>query len=1173
MDKLDQYIHECSSNVISAAVVKERGKIFDDSLEQDALELESTLEEHEKVYRDPDILVQKMFDRDCPVHEKWCAKSDAKWVKNKIRDYLKNAVFEMGAGTKKDYDPYEVHDNVSVVFPTVETIDLFRMLEVTPSFKSDDFHWSGYAEQFNKIWSEVDIRNYFMGFGVNCFFRKFDRTEELIRLLETVSDRLTETPEDEEDEKRHKKRIISLKEVLYRSWYSSIMDLVDSLDESKGMMWLMMVYRYAIGAVPCEKIVQAPARKVWLSARHTVPSPYSLLVLHDKRMNQYTCWNYVNKSNPVLVPMDENGGPLFLTKLREILKAEYVFSEMFKKQIRVHLSEGYILVEDRDSVAEAAIRTKEAKKASEGDEEDREFLKALDKKDDANEEAEWKQQLKNLDDEVRYQSKRVQMPQRLVLQGLARPRHLPYVDRLYNISKTRKERSGGSRASSSSEKSKQGSKEHDPAADLVKLLQKQIMSGESSAQALNQMINSLVGADNKHLNRATKKISEIANARHKFIETIHGNLKKVEAHMAKIETVAGGATESGTEDTYGLIPVKAMFAGMANHTASVDSMAQQLESTLAAMGVRPDALNEEEMFVEFDARVNVAASSAIAKAQMEMRRTMDVINKMMDNVEGTIENFTSAPLGTHAVTEGHSGIDGITAAYDMDPDFLPLGSDVAVVDQNIARGHGSGGNKSLDDVYAYCQSKISTIFDMYKTLVGRYKDLLKSFNEQQEATMSKVANEESSRSKAIDARRIMKLYKALYDTQAKFNRERLEKLEKAFEKVEAKIAQTDAKIQESKRDANSRLQELKGKLDAMLIVADSDDGPWNTERLEDCVIQSDEYVDSLMQRRTQELRAVSEAYRENLTRLRETFEMAEARKDARRKQLEAQVSFVPSQQQQVPSSSSTTTTEASGSGWTEDDHRKVFDQNKSIYDMNKAAYDEYTSLKDDVINERARAVHEAEEKNLAQRAALDKARIARQYAIKEKSHVRSLKRYSTIVKRDEAAKRRKMDSSGEGFNMRADALTVSQNAAKPQLLVVKDHFRKAKIMHGVPDKTMDGIRNTVKDRWEDFIQSVFPQVTIIDIHGVKSWALNDQAVVTNIFSPFLKLRYGVTYKNKGGLTHTEKEFFSKCDYYTAGLLHNNCTGLSVSDELLEVFHQNEAEAKHDSVFSGIEHKH
>lgn len=543
---------------------------------------------------------------------------------------------------------------------------------------------------------------------------------------------------------------------------------------------------------------------------------------------------------------------------------------MFRKQISTHLSNGYILVEDRDSVAEAAVRAKSAKNKDD----------LVNRRDDAADEEDWKAQLRGMDDEVRLNSRMEHNPAGPIIRGLSRPNRLPYIDRR----KTAKESmaAGG---------------------DLVKMLQKQIMTGMSSTQSLGNMIKSLVGEENKHLMKASKRVAEVAETKHKFIQSIHKNLRNVEQDMNKIESAATSASD---DDSYGLVPIRAMFAALNNHSTTIEEMVQKLESSLLSVGINLNTDNEESVFSEFNARVAAATTTAVSNAHMEMRKIMDAINKMLGHVELTVDNFMSNP---YKPPDHHSGVDMLP------PDLNHLLVDTPRRNDTAA----------ADEMYSFFQNKVATIADLYKILLDRYKELFKTFKDQQDRTMDKVSNEEMAKAKEVDAGRFMVAYKAFYNTQLSFNKTRLAKLEKAFASIERKIEQQELRREKSRSERVNTLRELHTKLNLMLARMDDEEGEGDDDG--NMVVQSNEYLEELRKKRERDLLAVGEEYRKNLS------------------SLEKVLTSVP------PDQPSTSTQEPPSVN------------NKSIYEMNKDAYNSYLQMRDEVSESRAKAYKDAAEKN------------------------------------------------------------------------------------------------------------------------------------------------------------------------------------------------------------------
>ncbi|RUS68604.1 hypothetical protein EGW08_023633 [Elysia chlorotica] len=83
-------------------------------------------------------------------------------------------------------DPYHLYNSLSIVFPTVETIDMFQLLDSRMSFKSDDTHWSGHSEMWSKMWSEINIKRFLWDCAVAEFFYSFDKGGEVLDMLDAI---------------------------------------------------------------------------------------------------------------------------------------------------------------------------------------------------------------------------------------------------------------------------------------------------------------------------------------------------------------------------------------------------------------------------------------------------------------------------------------------------------------------------------------------------------------------------------------------------------------------------------------------------------------------------------------------------------------------------------------------------------------------------------------------------------------------------------------------------------------------------------------------------------------------------------------------------------------------------------------------------------------------------
>ena len=203
---------------------------------------------------------------------------------------------------------------------------------------------------------------------------------------------------------------------------------------------------------PCEPVRKRIGRDVeeeWYKAKYTIPTPHSIIIVKNKHDNSYVCWNYQTNTRVQLnhykhvLPFD--------TKLVQLLKAEYRFAELSNKQNGVHLSNGYILTEEKEVVDENDEQTEDEMMA------DRERV---------DDEAEWSIMKAGLDDDVDYAAKGVQRPDRIVMQGAHLPPKPPYI---------RKRCCTGGRKGVGG---RGGKLLRNPAEELLKSFQNQVHSGE-----------------------------------------------------------------------------------------------------------------------------------------------------------------------------------------------------------------------------------------------------------------------------------------------------------------------------------------------------------------------------------------------------------------------------------------------------------------------------------------------------------------------------------------------------------------------------------------------------------------------------------------------------------------------------------------------------------------------
>ena len=127
--------------------------IPDDIADSDAREKYTLVKAFEKALRKPWFMAKKIKERDCPVYDRWCSVMESK----NVDSFLTNYVCKM----KEDdpsVNPFDMLDEISIVFPTVETIDMFQMINNRKSFKSDDIQWTGHSDIYSKVWAEMEVK-------------------------------------------------------------------------------------------------------------------------------------------------------------------------------------------------------------------------------------------------------------------------------------------------------------------------------------------------------------------------------------------------------------------------------------------------------------------------------------------------------------------------------------------------------------------------------------------------------------------------------------------------------------------------------------------------------------------------------------------------------------------------------------------------------------------------------------------------------------------------------------------------------------------------------------------------------------------------------------------------------------------------------------------------------
>lgn len=1063
------------------------------------------VEMFKKALKKPKFMVKKIKERDCPIHSRWCSAVD---VAN--ADAFMEAFVDKVRKEDPSVSPFTVLEEITVVYPTVKTMDMLQMLNNRNSFKSECLQWTGYSESFTKRWSDMELKRFVMSIALQIFLKKFDAMPGLVKLFEDINELRKAAAMNEDDPEAVEYRVLNasniIKQAVFSGWFKRVEESVSSLGDFRGIKraaYTMVEYKQALGMLPYEYVEGVKKKGRWINPVRKIPDPFNIIILKNGRDNSYSCWNFKTNSE-VLLLFDKFGVP-FDTKLGQLLKAEYTYAELFTKQNGAHLSDGYILSEMKDEPPE-----------DDEDELTDEYKRALRTQRDKDDNELWKRQLESLDDTVRYEDTNGGHPARIVLSGVARPPRLPYLS---------KDRGGGGGKGG---KGGGGGDKSDPASDLVKMLQKQITTGERAAQDIAKMLKSTVSDENAYLKGASKKLEDLLSSKHDFIAKIHKNLDAV------TKEIDGITEETGSDcpaDGFGVVPIRKMISSMAGSMATVHDMVERLEVSMAAVGVNPAANTETDMFREMDTRISALTGAANHKTCMEMRKIVEVVNTMMDRMEAVVNTHTSS-LTVPADTHERMCMDDLAFNMeDFDDEFAGVFKGPGEV--SAVTLPKKGGDASTE-LYAEYHSKMKEANDMYKTLKNNYTALVKNFQAFQVDTLKKVSKIDVFKSNAVDARNLMIIYKKYLAAQIKMNKEGMTKIEGVLQDLEVKMNKINHTRVRDNESNKATLENIQGDLRAILASADDP-----LDDLEDAVVRSDGVLTNLREQRVDQLARVSDTFRVNLEELRRTFPMAEESRDNRKRRLMDEAA------EGGGGGGGASTSAGSWGGGGASTSAGSWDNvdaiNRSIGTTYGEALEDYHKMVDSVSDAREKALAEAELKDLERRKRVEEAKVKRESAMQERGHLMAMKRYGDILTGKEEAKKRKRC----GGTHEAEAVTVGKLRPMPQMLVVKDHFRKAKIMPGVPEKHMGDTRKMLRARWDDFVHNLFPLVTTVDNHGVKTWGVNEEAVAATTIIPFMKIRYGLKSPERfsSGLsanTTMKAAFNTMCDeFVTELLLHSD----------------------------------
>ena len=1094
--------------------------------QQEQEEKQRLIAAFEKALKDPAFMVVKIKDRDCPIYERWCSVIERGVVTRFLCDYIKT--------NKKKYpkvSTFDMLNEVSIVFPTVDTMDMFQMINYRNSHKTPDLQWTGHAVKYYKTWKNIDMRSNVLRCIINMFIDKFDDIAGVLKLVSDIEQIKCEYSAEDESthisahEEEYLSRVDTLKQAVYINWFKRVEESVDGLGEFhqlRSNMWAMLEYQQALGVTPYEPVrkrIRGDVEEEWYKAIYTIPTPHSIIIVKNKRDNSYVCWNYQTNTR---VPLDHYKHVLpFDTKLVQLLKAEYMFAELLNKQNGVHLSNGYILTEEKEVVDENDEQTEDEMMA------DRERV---------DDEAEWSIMKAGLDDDVDYAAKRVHRPDRIVMQGAHLPPKPPHISKPWGV---KRGCTGGRKGVGG----RRGKLLRNPAEELLKSFQNQVHSGERTMQEVSKLLKSSLVDENKHLKTAGKKLDDLMSTRHDFIAKINRNLDTVTKEITHISDYVDDGDESRGDGTFGVVPIRKMVSSISQSMSSVHDMITKLDSNLVTLGINPHSISESEMFKEQDIRMEASSASAVSRVNQEMRAVLDTVDTMLTRMEEMMNNFTSS-IGGHTTMQERTGVnDMLLNLDDFGDDFAGIISGAGDVAPASMIPKAGDQMERVTELYVEYNSKMKEAREMYNALIGNYKSLLGQFRKVQEVAVDESSKQNQYKTQAKDARSLSVLYKKCLNTQIQLNTTGMTKIEDILTRLELKLNEAAASKQESREKHINHLQTLQLNLENILSSIDNDEeGADEGGELATALVQSDTTMQQLKRDRMADLERVSETYRLNLGELQNAVSIAEENRDARRVELLQNIRDQDADERgAAPSMARDVFTHAVNDDY--DAPTGCDDYNKKMYEGYKEALKEYEGMSQTISENRALAIKKAQLENMKQREELDKARIRRATAVKERNQMKLLKKYSTIQSVAGNAKRRKQHNGGHVAN----DITLQPEVPRPQIISVKEHFRKAKLLSGVPERHMKDTRCGIEERWGDFINNVFPSTMIVDNHGVKTWMIDDDSVMENVVLPFFKLKYGVAVKTNVCGRHSEslsikQIFFRVCDEFITNLLLNTTDG-------------------------------
>lgn len=1029
------------------------------------------VQEYGKALSKPWFMTQRILERDCPIHTRWCsareAESAAKFVERTVSDALKSK--HVGK-RKRDVDPFDVVKDIEIVFPTVPTMDTFQMLNNLHSFKEDNVQWSGSSEIFLKMWSELDPHIFLVFIAIKHFIDKFQDFDEAANLLDDMTvleQRYKDGVGAGDDDRMREKldeslrlRVNSIKDTLYDTWYKRIQDAVRSLGNIRPAISDMLQYTLCLGIIPYRDVPACSKnddrQKQWLQSRREVIDRHSVIIVRNNRTNGLSGWDYVHDRDVKIRKID--GQLPFDTKVKQLLKAEYTYSDMTHVQNSILSAPGHIVVEEKDLTEDeasgyAAIGDKAAKEARDRDEAEA-----------------WKRQLADADDRVKYyETIKDGDKSRIVLSGVVRPPHYPYMK--------------------ASTFGKRGSKSADD--ELVDKLKDELSSHTKHINDLRRELLKDMVVENKALYRAGKRVDEVNSSCANALKKLDKSMNAINIQIERrTERMLNDDDEGGGGGAVGLAPLKDLLKMTDEGVTTMGSMIKIMENQMTDMGINVNSETVEGTFQDYEKRVNVVVNSSAQDTLDVTKNLFDGMVTLLNKTEKLVSVTTSSLGGAAGSAEERAGVANAVFTVDTHNDdsndipFMSRGDQYRDV-------YDAGVN---DEIYANYLDSMRKSKEAFTSLKTNYAQIVRQFEKFQEANLQKIMDADVTKAKLVDTKRYMQAYKDALKTQLKVNQELLAKIGRTLEKLEMQV--TKQNVAKMKRDAKAdrNLESISTDLQQIMATLDSKMTGGEFKSVFDESSALMKMLQTMRESKAETLQNVIDTYDKALKQISDGIDT----------QQQSKTSSAEDAVSSDPASKTSRFRDMFNLAKLANDHTTA--QNAELHKTYGDALDTWYKTVDRVNKLRESAISEHTERELERKKRADEERVKRENLIQMHRHVQDMRRYAEISMMESEAKRRRMCNGTH----EAESIVRRDTMVKPQLLVVRGHFRKARIQEPISDKHMENMRDALRQRWKHFMDGVIPSSSSLDNHGVKTWNTNFDAVMESIVIPFFQFRYNAT---------------------------------------------------------------